>query len=90
MAEEIKVCEGATISAAEVERVEKAMAQLQEDKGVTVELSVTVTLRQHHEYPKTLYKGKEAKVVADAGAEAAAAKDGFGPYDHEMFAAKEA
>lgn len=90
MATEIEVCDGATISAAEVERAEKAMEQLKEGKGAAHELTITVTLRLHHEYPKTLYKGKEAKTVADSDTEAAAAKDGFGPYEHEAFTAKEA
>lgn len=90
MAKEIEICDGATISAAEVERVEQAMEKLKEDKGAAHELTIMVTLHVHHEYPKTLYKGKEAKTVADSDAEAVAAKDGFGPYEHEAFTAKEA
>lgn len=90
MAKEIEVCEGATISAAEVERVEKAMEKLKEDKGATHELTLTVTLHLIHEFPKLLYKGKEVRTVADSDAEAAAAKDGFGSLDHEAFTAKEA
>lgn len=85
MSKEIEVCEGATISAAEVERVEKAMEKLAEDKGASHQVTVTVTLRIHHEYPKTLYKGKEVKVVEDSDAEKAAIKDGFGPLNHRTF-----
>jgi hypothetical protein len=90
MSKEIEICDGATISAAEVERVEEAMAQLEEDKGAAHSMTVTVSLRIHHEYPKTLYRGKDSTVVVSAAEEAGAAKDGFGPYDHEAFTAKEA
>ncbi len=86
----ITIGEGAQISAAEVERVEKAIEQLKEDKGATREMTVTVTLHLHHEYPKVVYKGKEHKAVANADEEAAAAGEGFGVYDHKAFTAKEA
>jgi hypothetical protein len=85
---EITICKGATIRAEEVARVEAAMKKLVEDKGAAHELVVTVTLHNHNEYPKTLYKGKESRMVDSGDAEAAAAKDGFGPYDHEAFTAK--
>lgn len=81
----IKICVGATISAAEVERVHEAMDKLEADKGAAHEMTVHVTLHLHHEYPKMLYKGKEAKSVADSDAEAAAIEDGFASYDHESF-----
>jgi hypothetical protein len=83
----ITICKGATISAHEVKRVEDSMAKLIEDNGAAHTISVDVVLHNHNEYPKTLYKGKEVRTVDGHEAEAAAAKDGFGPYDHEAFSA---
>lgn len=84
----ITICEGATISAGEVERVEQAMAELAKDSHAPREITLKATLHVHHEYPKTLYKGKETRSVVDIDQQAAAAKDGFGPYDHEAFTAE--
>lgn len=86
----IEICPGATISAGEVERVNQAMKELAKDAHAPREITLTATLHIHHEYPKTLYKGKETRSVADASAEEAAMEAGFGPYDHEAFTAKEA
>lgn len=83
----ITICKGATISAHEVKRVEAAMAKLVEDNGAAHTLTVEVVLHNHNEYPKTLYKGKEVRTVEAPEHEAAAAEDGFGPYDHEAFSA---
>jgi hypothetical protein len=82
----ITICEGAVIAAEEVARVlarvGDAVARVE---GAVEELMVKVTLHVHHEYPKVLYKGQETRSVADADQQAAAEKDGFGPYDHEGF-----
>lgn len=85
MSSAIVICEGATISAEEVARVEKAMEELATDSHAAREITLTATLHIHHEFPNTLYKGKETKSVADAEEEAAAVKAGFGPYDHKAF-----
>jgi len=90
MATEIKVFEGATISAEEVERVQQAMLELAKDPHAPREITVKAILHVHHEYPKMLYNGKETRSVADAAEEKAAEADDFGPYDHEAFTAKEA
>ncbi len=87
---EITICKGATIRASEVKRVKEAMAKLVEDNGANHEIMVTVTLHNHNEYPKIVYKGKETRSVADADQEAAATEEGFGPHDHKAFTAKEA
>lgn len=90
MAKPIRICEGATISAEDVERVETAIKKLADKElGAPREITLTVPLHVHHEYPKALYKGAQTRTVQDADEEAAAAKDGFGPYGHETFAAKE-
>lgn len=83
----ITICKGATISAEEVKRVKAAMAQLVGDNGANHKMTVEVILHNHNEYPKTLYKGKEVRTVDGEESETAAAKDGFGPYDHEVFSA---
>ena len=83
----ITICKGATISAEEVKRVEAAMAKLVEDNGANHSMTVEVILHSHNEYPKMLYKGKEVRTIDGQESEAAAAKDGFGPYDHEAFIA---
>jgi hypothetical protein len=90
MASGITICKGATIGAAEVERVQQAMAELAKDPHAPREITLKATLHVHREYPKTLYKGKEIRQVADASAEKAAVEAGFGPYEHESFTAKEA
>lgn len=87
MQQAITICEGATISAVEVARVEKAMAELAKDHHAPREMTLNVTLHVHHEFPKTLYKGKETLSVAGAEEEAMAEKDGFGHYDNEAFTA---
>ena len=81
----ITICKGATISAEEVKRVEAAMAKLVEDNGAAHKLTVEVILHNHNEYPKTLYKGKEVRMVRNATEHKAATADGFGTYDHEAF-----
>lgn len=81
----ITICKGATISSAEVKRVEEAMKNLVDDGGANHKMSVEVVLHNHHEYPKAVYRGKEVRTVDGPDSEAAAAKDGFGPYDHEEF-----
>lgn len=85
MADRIEVCEGATIGTEEIERVAAAMAELAKDPHAPREISVKVTLHIHNEYPKMLYRGKETKSVANEKAEAAAEKEGFGPYEHKVF-----
>lgn len=86
----ITICEGATISPEEVERVHQAMKELAKDPHAPREITVKAVLHIHHEYPRVLYKGKETRSVADAGQQEAAASEGFGPYDHQAFTAKEA
>ena len=81
----ITICEGATIIANAVKRVEEAMTKLVDDKGAAHTISIEVVLHNHNEYPKTLYKGREVRTVQTSEHEADAAKDGFGPYDHEAF-----
>lgn len=90
MAKALVICEGATISAGEVERVEAALAELAKDFHAPRSITLTATLEIYREYPKIVYKGKEHKSVANKSEEDAAASDGFGPYDHEAFTAKEA
>lgn len=85
MAKEIIICDGAVISASEVERVENEVALLKKGGGANSELTVTATLHLHHDFPKVLYNGKKARSVANAEEESAAVSDGFGGYDHESF-----
>lgn len=82
---EYEIVNGAEIDAA----IESAKQALEKDASSPREVTVTVKLHKHEEYPKTLYRGKETKAVADADSEAAAAKEGFGPYDHAAFIAVE-
>jgi hypothetical protein len=86
----ITICEGATILPEEVERVHQAMKDLAKDPHAPRAITLKVILHIHHEYPKTLYRGKETRTVADAGQQEAAATEGFGPYDNQAFRAKEA
>lgn len=78
------------VSEEEMQKVDAAIEELKKDPHAPRNVSVTLTVHVHNEYPKTLYKGKEVQMVADADAEEAAAEAGFGPYDHEAFTAKEA
>lgn len=90
MAKAITICEGAVISEQEVERVEVALRKLADrEVGAPREITLTIPIHVHHEFPKILYKGKQARNVNNADEQAAAAKDGFGPYDHQAFTAKE-
>jgi hypothetical protein len=90
VAKQFTICDGAVISEQDVGRIEAALEKLKEDKGASHELTVSVTLHLHHEYPKTLYKGKQTRAVHNADEQAAAAKDGFGRYDHQAFTMREA
>ncbi len=90
MPSEIKICEGAVISAEEVKKVQQAMLELAKDNHAPREITLKATLHVHHEFPKTLYKGKETRAVANSEEQAMAAAAGFGPYDHEAYTAKEA
>jgi hypothetical protein len=84
------ICDGAVISEQDVERVEAALKRLADkEAGAPREITITIPIHVHHEYPKVLYKGKQTRRVQNTDEEAAAAKDGFGPYDHEAFTAKE-
>jgi hypothetical protein len=85
MADPIEICEGAEISAEEVQRVEDAMALLAKDNHAARVITLTATLHVHHDFPKVLYKGKDSRLVADAKEEKAATTDGFGPYNHKTF-----
>ena len=89
MSKALTICDGAVISEQDVERVEAAIKKLADKElGAPREITLTIPIHVHHEYPKILYKGKQPRSVANSDAEAAAAKDGFGPYDHEAFTAK--
>jgi ribosome-associated translation inhibitor RaiA len=88
MAFEIK-SENVNLSDTEKQRIADALEALTKDPHAPRELTVTVTLHVHNEFPKTLYKGKQTRVVADPEAEQQAAADGFGPYDHEAYTATE-
>jgi hypothetical protein len=59
MAEAIIISKGASISAAEVERVEKALALLEKDNHAPREIALTATLHVHKEYPKHVTVGKD-------------------------------
>jgi len=90
VAKQVTICDGAVISEQDVERVEAAIKKLADKQvGAPREITLTIPLHVHHEFPKALYKGKQARTVHSADEEAAAAKDGFGPYDHQAFTAKE-
>jgi len=89
MAKAITICEGAVISEQDVERVEAALKKLaNKEVGAPREITLTIPIHVHHEFPKILYKGKQARTVQNADEQGAAAKDGFGPHDHEAFTAK--
>lgn len=86
MSEQFEIANDAEIEAA----VKSAQDALNADPSAPREISVTIKFHKHEEYPKVFYKGKDHKSIANAQEEAAAASDGFGPYDHEAFTAKEA
>jgi hypothetical protein len=65
------------------------MEDPKKDPHAPREVTLKAILHIHNDFPKMLYKGKETRTVGNADAEAAAAKDGFGPYDHEAFTTEE-
>jgi|HubBroStandDraft_5_1064220.scaffolds.fasta_scaffold27464_3 hypothetical protein len=79
--------EGVSVSAEELAKIDAGLEALKKDAHAPREAQITITLHVHNEYPKTLYKGKETKSVKNETEETEAAKDGFGPYDHEAFTA---
>lgn len=83
MSKEFEVVNGAELDAA----ISAAQEALSKDPSAPREITVKVKFHRHEEFPKALYKSKEVRTVADAESEAVAAKDGFGPYDHEAFSA---
>lgn len=86
MSDKFEVANEAEIDAA----IKSAQEAIEKDHSAPREISVTVKLHKHEEFPKTLYKGKEMVTVQDAEQQRVATAGGFGPYDHEAFTAKEA
>lgn len=74
---------GVSISIAEEKRVTDGLEALSKDPHAPREISVSLTLHVHNEYPKLLYKGKDSVTVADEAGEEKAIADGFGKFSPE-------
>lgn len=64
----------------EQKRIDDALDALAKDPHAPREISVRVRLHIHHEYPKSLFKGKASRIVNSATEEKAAVEDGFGAF----------
>lgn len=81
--------ENVSLGADEEKKISDALEALSKDPHAPREISVKLTLHIHNEFPKIVYRGKESRSVANEAELEAAAKDGYGPYDHEAFTAQE-
>jgi hypothetical protein len=66
------------LSPASINIFKRAKAALAKDKNAPSVISIDITPYVHAHYPKMLYKGAEAKPVANEEEHAAAEKQGFG------------
>jgi hypothetical protein len=72
--------DGAAIAESEQKKIADALEALSKDSHAPRQLSVSVTLHLHNEYPKHLYRGKDLVVVNDADEEAKAEAAGYGKF----------